>query len=185
MTYSLLWLPDVLRAAGLTVTEEPDWQTRGHGDMGKVLGVICHHTAGPLGHGCDPSLGVVEHGRPDLPGPLAQLLLDRAGGYHVVAAGLAYHAGAGAFRGVTSGNSHFIGIEAENTGLPNDPWPEIQMDAYARGCAAILKHVGASVDWCIGHKEFALPKGRKSDPDFDMNQFRDRVSKCMIPAKSA
>jgi hypothetical protein len=38
MTFSLLWLPDVLRAAGLQVIEVPGWQNRGHGDEGEVLG---------------------------------------------------------------------------------------------------------------------------------------------------
>lgn len=177
--YSLTWLPDVLKAVGLTVTEEPGWQTRGHGDVGPIKGVILHHTAGPLGHGCDPSLHTVEEGRPDLPGPLAQLLLDRNGAYHVIAAGLSYHAGKGIWKSITSGNSHFIGIEAENTGLPNDPWPQVQMDAYAKGVAALLKHVKATPDFAIGHKEWCLPKGRKSDPDFDMDKFRATVAAIM------
>ena len=42
----------------------------------------------------------------------------------------------------TSGNSSFIGIEAENTGLANDPWPAVQIHAYRRGVAAILKKIG-------------------------------------------
>jgi hypothetical protein len=46
MAYSLIWLPSVLKAAGLSVTEEPGWQMRGHGDVGAIKGVIAHHTAG-------------------------------------------------------------------------------------------------------------------------------------------
>ena len=42
----------------------------------------------------------------------------------------ANHAGGGVWKGITNGNSNFIGIEAENTGRANDPWPEIQLDAY-------------------------------------------------------
>src|SRR5262249_23708157 len=30
--------------------------------------------------------------------------------------------------------------------------------------------------FCAGHKEYALPKGRKDDPDFDMNAFRLSVA---------
>ena len=69
-------------------------------------------------------------------------------------------------------NSKPIGIEAENVGDGSDPWPAVQVDAYKRGCAAILKHIGAKPIMCAGHKEFALPKGRKNDPNFDMEKFR-------------
>jgi N-acetyl-anhydromuramyl-L-alanine amidase AmpD len=94
----------------------------------------------------------------------------------VLAAGKGYHAGPGRWRGVVSGNSQTIGIEAENDGV-GEPWPEVQMDAYARGVAAILKHIGADEQKCCGHKEWAIPKGRKIDPTFDMNEFRARVAK--------
>ena len=50
------------------------------------------------------------------------------------------------------------------------------MDAYHRGVAAILKHIVRGADFCAGHKEYALPKGRKSDPNFDMNSFRSSVA---------
>jgi len=58
--------------------------------------------------------------------------------------------------------------------------------------AAILKKLGADVSMCCGHKEFALPKGRKPDPSFDMDKFRADVDAIMkgsgtisppIPAK--
>lgn len=179
--YSLSWLGDVLHLAGLTVIDEPGWQTRGHGDMGEPLGILCHHTAGAA-KGDAPSLSVVRDGRPDLKGPLAHLVLSRSGVFHVVAAGMCWHAGAGTWEGVTAGNSHFIGIEAENTGLATDPWPEVQMDAYARGCAAILKKIGRGPIMCAGHKEYATPPGRKVDPSFDMEAFRTRVQTIMEQA---
>lgn len=189
MSYGLLWLPSILRNAGLTVVEHVGWQTRGHGDVGVIKGVICHHTAGPL-TGLAPSLGVVTSGRPDLAGPLAQLVLDRVGTYHVIAAGKCWHAGAGLWQGVHDGNSQMIGIEAENTGLPNDcPWPEVQMTAYAAGVAAILSHIGAQPIMCAGHLEWSIPVGRKSDPSFSagtraqrivaMDAFRERVAAVM------
>ena len=49
------------------------------------------------------------------------------------------------------------------------------MDAYCRGVAAILKHIGRGPEACAGHKEYALPGGRKPDPSFDMNAFRASV----------
>jgi murein L,D-transpeptidase YcbB/YkuD len=82
-----------------------------------------------------------------------------------------------------SGNNQTIGIEAENTGLTSgpkaDPWPAVQMDAYRRGVAAILKKIKADAIMCCGHKEYALPQGRKTDPTFDMTDFRLHVSTIM------
>ena len=53
------------------------------------------------------------------------------------------------------------------------------MDAYRRGVAAILKKIRANAIMCCGHKEYALPIGRKDDPTFDMNDFRSQVSAIM------
>lgn len=183
MTFSLTWLPEVLRAAGLKVVEEAGWESRGRGPMGTVKGVICHHTAGPAHATGTPGLSTIIHGRGEpnpLAGPLSQLYLARDGTWHVVAAGRCNHAGAGAWHGVTAGNSSFIGIEAENAGTGLDPWPEAQIASYAQGVAAILIKIGADDVMAAGHKEFALPRGRKIDPSFDMIAFRERVEAYMI-----
>lgn len=179
MTFALIWLPSVLEAAGLKVAEVPGWQGRGRAEMGAVLGVMCHHTAGPrLGN--MPSLRTLVEGRSDLAGPLSQLGLGRDGTFYVIAAGRCNHAGAGAWQGLSQGNTNFIGIEAENTGRPDDlPWPPIQVEAYRHGVAAILTHVGRSALFCAGHKEYALPSGRKNDPDLDMTEFRSAVAAIM------
>jgi hypothetical protein len=182
--YKLDWMADVLRMAGLKVVERDGWQTRGRGDMGDVKGVLGHHTAGAL-TGNSPSLNLVLNGRPDLPGPLSQLFLARDGTWHVLAAGRCNHAGKGKWQGVTAGNSSFIGVEAENAGTGKDPWPVVQMDSYIRGVAALLSHLKADAVMAPGHKEYALPKGRKIDPSFDMIDFRDKVEGVMngaIPA---
>jgi hypothetical protein len=174
MVFALTWLPGVLKDAGLKVAEVDGWESRGRADMGRVAGVICHHTVGPK-DGNMPSLKTLVNGRGDLPGPLAQLGLGRDGTYYVIAAGRANHAGPGVWQGIASGNSSFIGIEGENTGTAADRWPEVQMDAYRRGVAAILRRVGAGPAFCAGHKEYATPPGRKIDPLFDMVAFRAGV----------
>lgn len=175
MSFKLDWLEQVLLDAGLKVGTIQGWLDRGHGDMGEVMGVMCHHTAGPR-NGNMPSLNTIINGRPDLSGPLAQLALGRDGAYYVVAAGRCYHAGEGIWQGIRFGNSCFIGIEAENSGQPSDPWPDVQVDAYHRGVAAILKHLHRSALFCAGHKEYALPKGRKNDPaNMNMDEFRQKV----------
>ena len=173
MVYSLAWLPDALLGAGLKVAPVDGWEIRGRGDVGRTLGVLCHHTAGPK-NGNMPSLDTIIHWRPDLNGPLAQLGLGRDGTFYVIAAGRCNHAGEGAWRGINSGNTNFIGIEAENTGLSDDtPWPAIQIDAYQRGVAAILKHAGLGPECCAGHKEYA--PNRKTDPTLNMDNFRATV----------
>jgi len=188
MSYSLTWLPAVLKAAGLKVAECPGWQTSGIGEMGTVLGVLCHHTATTIRTGNMPSLNILIHGRTGsdaLQGPLAQLGLGRDGTYYIIAAGRCNHAGPGKWKEITSGNTHLIGIEAENMGHESlEKWPEVQLQAYYRGVAAILNHIGRDEDYCIGHKEYRLPKGYKDDPDLDMNNFRLQVKKIMTELKA-
>lgn len=180
MAYSLTWLPKVLKEAGLKVAECPGWQNCGIGDMKEIKGIICHHTATTILHGNMPSLNTIIHGRADLRGPLSHLGLGRDGTYYIIAAGKCSHAGPGKWQGETSGNSHFIGIEAENAGIESkEKWPEIQMVAYRQGVAAILKYLGKDASACAGHREYATPKGRKTDPNFNMDDFRAEVSKIL------
>ncbi len=185
MVFSLTWLAPVLKGAGLKVAPDFGWESRGLGDMGQVVGVMCHHTETP-GGGNFPTHHLLVHGRPAEPGvpalqgPLAQLGLGRDGTFYLIAAGLCQHAGSGEWKGFTAGNTHFIGIEAENRGDGHDPWPDVQMDAFHRGVAAILKHLGRGVEFCVGHKEWARnrkpPKPMKHDPSFDMDEFRAAVA---------
>ena len=39
--------------------------------------------------------------------------------------------------------------------------------------------MGRGAKYCAAHKEYALPKGRKSDPVFDMAAFRNAVGNIM------
>ncbi|CAF0965573.1 unnamed protein product [Rotaria sordida] len=148
-------LADILRKAGLNVVEEPGWKTRGHGVMASVK---------------------VRDGRPDLSGPLSQLGLGRSGTWYVIAAGRSYHAGATIDDSIF-GNSNSIGIEAEATGTPADNvghkhWPEVQWESYVRGVKALQAAYGVLTSRVLGHKEAAVPAGRKPDPNFSMNEFR-------------
>jgi hypothetical protein len=171
-------LADAVRASGLKVVETDGWKTRGHGSFKNVETVVCHHTAGPS-TGVMPSLRVVTHGRAGLAGPLCNLGLGRDGTVYVVASGIAFHAGV--VSKIAYDNWHAIGIEAEATGTGK--WPPVQMDAYARLCAALCQHYGISEARVLGHKEVASPHGRKIDPNFDMDDFRARVSKVQLPGE--
>ena len=69
MVFKLTWLPEVLKSAGLKVAEVRGWQARGRREMGTVVGVMCHHTAGPgPNKGTMASLDVLINGRTGLPG---------------------------------------------------------------------------------------------------------------------
>ncbi len=120
---------------------------------------------------------------PQVPPPLAHLYLDRAGRYHVLASGRANHAGRGSWQGIT-GNSRAIGIEAENTG--RQEWPQVQLDAYDAGVAALLLHIGRPASHLCGHREWAKPAGRKWDPGgIDLDAMRTRVAELMVPQPEA
>jgi N-acetylmuramoyl-L-alanine amidase len=158
----LLDLADACRKSGLPVVEQTGWRTRGHGPMSGVRTILAHHTAGP-GTGELPSLGTVRDGRPGLEGPLSQLMLARSGTVHVIAAGECWHAGNVAVP-TTQSNPWSLGIEAEHDGV--SPWPAAQYAAYVRLCAALCAHYRLGADRVMGHKEVAVPAGRKSDPNF-------------------
>lgn len=168
-----LWLPEVLRAEGLSVIEYPGWRDRGHGDFGQIWGVVAHHTGNPP-PGNNPGY-IANH--PTL-GLCSQLHLSRSGVYTVCGAGIAWHAGQGAWPGLPrdGANQVTIGIEAENSGT--EGWSPAQYRAYVRGVAAILRHLGHDSSRVIGHKEWAGPSQGKWDPGgIDMHVFRRDVQK--------
>ena len=169
MAYALATrLERAVKNAGVKYKKVSGWASRGHGTMGSIQSIICHHTAGPAS-GNAPSLNVVAYGRPGLSGPLSQLFLARDGTVYLVAAGVSYHAGRVVSNKYT--NSHAIGIEAEATGVSS--WPAHQVNEYAKLCKALIKEFGLSTSRVVGHKE-AAPR-RKIDPNFSMNDFRAKV----------
>jgi len=52
----------------------------------------------------------------------------------------------------------------------------VQLDAYHRGVASLLRQLGRAAASCCGHREYALPAGRKPDPTFNMDAFRQTVT---------
>lgn len=166
------WLADVLRAANVVVVEHDGWKGRG-GPLSEIRGVVLHHTAtGP--NASDAAVcKILIDGRTDLRGPLAQIGLDRAGRWHLIADGRCNHNGFGEW-----GNQS-IGIEAFNDGQ-GETWPLIQLDQWQRGVAAICAHLHLSPDRVKGHRE-TDPK-RKVDPrGVSLDGFRKRVASLLDP----
>lgn len=165
-----VWLPDVLRADGLTCDVYVGALDRGHGDFGGIWGVIAHHT------GSNPPSNnpgyIAKH--PTL-GLASQLHLARDGKFTLCGVGIAWHAGQGSWPGIAKNNANAvtIGIEAENNG--SEGWSAPQYDAYVRGVAAILWRLGHGSDHVIGHKEWGAIQGKWDPGGIDMNAFRRDV----------
>lgn len=175
----MLDLADAARSSGLQVVEVSGWKTRGKTPMNGPGGIDCHHTAtAAKAVGDIPTLRMLISGRSDLAGPLCHLGLSRTGVVYVVASGRANHAGATDL--LKSSNSWAIGIEAEHPGV--GAWPSVQYQAYVRLCAALSRWYGIPNGLVRGHKEIAVPRGRKSDPNFDMGAFRSAVLAVSIGA---
>jgi hypothetical protein len=170
----LLWLPDKLRAYGLTVVEQPGWKTRGKPFEQTPRVALGHHTAtSAKAPGDLPTLRILRDGRSDLPGPLCQVAVSRSGVAHVIAAGKANHAGKGAWAGITS-SSLTVGCEVEHPGT--GPWNPQQLSAFDRVMAALLDGLGRGASNYCGHREWALPRGRKIDPGgVDLDRQRHRI----------
>ncbi len=182
-------LAEILAGAGVDVAEVDGWKTRGKPGFAPV-GVMVHHTAGPR-KGDAPSLNLCIKGRLDpknpknnLSGPLCHIVLARSGKAHIIAARLANHAGSGAkqvleqvrndepvtgnaftrkLADAISGNPHFYGIEVENAGLGNDPYPDAQIQALGQICATLCLAHGWSANRVIHHRQWTR---RKPDMSF-------------------
>jgi len=166
-----------LRAAGVRVLEVDAWQTRGSTDF-HPGGSVNHHTAGPSS-GATPSLNTCINGRPDLPGPLCQVMQSREPDgrdiAYVIAAGRANHAGEGGWRGL-SGNASVYGLEIEHDGV--SALPQGRIDIAARIHRAMF---GGDVANVCQHREWT---SRKIDAatNVDGDDFRRRVEDADMPS---
>jgi hypothetical protein len=166
-----LWLADVIRDAGLTIRPFDGWETRG-GDDFDPLGVILHHTVTRDSMAAEDWL-LAKRGNSTTPPPLANYSTNRDGTVSIIAAGTANHGGKGSWNDVY-GNRFWFGDEMKNLGSGNpdsdyyEPWPQIQLESAYRAAAAVLTHLGATVDWLVTHERYADNPpgwpGRKNDP---------------------
>lgn len=175
-------LARVAKKTGFPVEETPGWKTDGHGGMTSCSSIIIHHTAGADNGKDYNSYGTVKNGRPGLPGPLAQLGIGRnTGTVYVFAAGKSWHAGK---VGKTAhNNDNAIGIEIENNGV-GEKYSDKTYNSAVALAGELVKEFGLKVSDVLGHKEIAVPKGRKIDPSFAMGKFREDVQKYINTGKA-
>lgn len=186
-----------LRAEGLRVIGVGSWETRERDDetgkaFGPVVGVMIHHTAGT-----NSESTVAYRGNSSAPPPLCHALLAKTGTVYMISNGRANHAGLiarNAHAAVVSqdgshpvpgadavdGNDPYYGLEIENLGNGEDPYPPEQYDAAVRYAAAHCRLYGWNADSVMGHKEATR---RKVDPSFSMWDFRRHLRACLaLPA---
>ncbi|MEU8756202.1 N-acetylmuramoyl-L-alanine amidase [Streptomyces chartreusis] len=178
----------VLKAEGLTVHEHDGWSTHNRDaatgkPFGPVIGVLIHHTAGRN----DKELCF--KGRTGLPGPLCHAWLGKTDGLWLLGHGRANHAGLvdmdvlAALKAEKSplpkddqanadGNDVLYGLEIENLGNGEDPYPVQQYREAVLWASAICREHGWTERSVAGHKEV---QPGKIDPSFDMDVFRADV----------
>jgi len=184
---AITWLADVLRAAGVQVVEEGNWQSRTAGGTFNPIGVLWHHTNGPASSPSNPapSLSVCINGRTGLPGPLCHAMVDYNGVFHVISANHANHAGDARQSGpipAGSGNTMLIGWEIDYVGddpvRPDQAMSAAQYDASIKATAAVLKRLGRDASYARGHRETSVTG--KIDPSFvDLDAMRADVARRM------
>lgn len=90
----------------------------------------------------------------------------------------AWHAGEADLHGITDWNRHGWGIEIENLGNGEDPYPRRQVDAIVWRCRERRRHLGiTSRKMLIRHRDVCMPRTRKSDTsdNFPLEEVRRRV----------
>lgn len=160
-------------ACDTTVTELSGFANRGHADPGRLTGTILHDTITPSSWSSSKLSALLRDGYAGLPGPIANVQLDRDGHLVLIAARKAHHAGTGSYAGIASGNANAVGIEAANNGRP-EVWTPVQRSVGIAFAAELHRAAGIEYRTVIGHKEWAA--GRKVDPwSLDMAQIRAAV----------
>src|SRR5690606_21422521 len=117
---------------------------------------------------------VMQNGRPDLAGPLANAWVDRTGAWCLITDQRANHAGScssialtetfdgrapdrdardrGLSDDTTIGNRYLYGIEVANSAT-GEPYPQVQTDSLARGAAALLRAWSLHAGHVIHHRQ--------------------------------
>jgi N-acetylmuramoyl-L-alanine amidase len=164
--------PGVFKKPEVINAPSPNSDSRNGTDIDTI---VLHHTAtnngaGDLAHMRTPGSKVSAHYMVDRDGKIYQLVNDQK---------RAWHAGKGELHGVpTDINSRSIGIEIVNDGSGKTPFTEAQMKALTQLTGYLKQEHKVPMENIVGHKDVAVPKGRKSDPaaNFDWSRLRKGIS---------
>jgi len=164
--------PGVFKKPPVISAPSPNFNERGGKDIDTI---VMHHTASnngaaDLAHMRNPKAEVSAHYMVDRDGKVYQLVNDQK---------RAWHAGKGELHGVpTDVNSRSIGIEIVNDGSGKTPFTEAQMKAVIQLTGYLKQQYDVPMKNIVGHKDVAVPKGRKTDPapNFDWPRLRNAIS---------
>lgn len=138
-------------------------------DGAKVDSIIIHHTGGKLAGGitwmCSRESRVSAHYLIGRDGAIYQLVDDENAAWHAGHSSWNYDGIKANGRAI---NKRSIGIELE--GVEPTVW---QMGALLTLVVELMKRYGIPNYQVLGHKEIA--PGRKVDPVFDMDRFREKL----------
>ncbi len=137
--------------------------------------IVLHHTAGTgtaesvARYFADPVSKVSAHYVIDKAGTIVQCVSDGC---------RAWHAGVSALAGRKDVNNFSLGIELVNKGDDKDPYTDQQYWALADLVSYLMVGYRIPLDRVVGHRDVALPKGRKTDPsdNFDWPRLRRMLS---------
>jgi hypothetical protein len=168
---------DMMRSWGHTVLEAKGWATRDAEPKTPYKPsslYVEHHDASSLLSGNWGALAYITNSK------LANIVTARDGQIMLVAAGVMWHAGVGGPRadvGRNLANRYSLGNEVANSGR----------ESYSPGCTAAV--IATEAAWAIasgrqgelssrllGHKDWATPTGRKTDPSLNMDTRRAQVT---------
>ncbi len=150
----------------------PNFNSRNGMDIDAI---VLHHTASNNG------AGDLAYMRSKSSQVSAQYMLDRDGTIYQLVGDekRAWHAGVSALNGVpTDVNGRSIGIEIVNDGSGNTPFTEAQYRSLTQLVGYLKQRYDVPMKNIVGHKDVALPKGRKTDPapNFDWNRVRNAIA---------
>jgi N-acetylmuramoyl-L-alanine amidase len=164
--------PGVFKKPPVINAPSPNFNSRNGMDIDTI---VLHHTAsnngaGDLAHMRNPAAEVSAHYMLDRDGKIYQLVGDSK---------RAWHAGKGELHGVpTDVNGRSIGIEIVNDGSGKTPFTDAQYKSLTQLVGYLKQEHKVPMNNILGHKDVAVPKGRKSDPasNFDWNRLRKGIS---------
>jgi N-acetylmuramoyl-L-alanine amidase len=164
--------PGVFKKPPVISAPSPNFNERGGMDIDTI---VLHHTAsnngaGDLAHMRNPKAEVSAHYMLDRDGKIYQLVNDQK---------RAWHAGKSELHGVpTDVNGRSIGIEIVNDGSGKTAFTEAQYKALTQLVGYLKQEYKVPMNNIVGHKDVAVPKGRKSDPasNFDWARLRKGIS---------
>ena len=147
---------------------------------GAITMIVVHHTVIPtleetVNHFLNPESKVSSHYVLGRDGSIVQMVKDED---------RAWHAGVSSWKGVDNCNDYSIGIEVVNKGDGVQPFTEEQYVSLWNLVGTLVSKHDIKRDMIAGHRDIALPPGRKVDPadNFDWSRLAEFADRKQVAA---